>query len=75
MDHGMRAVAVQGDFAYVVTNSLGTAPGTLQVVRIGDPATAEVVHSLELARAPSDRAGRGGGRGVRARRDRRAPGL
>ena len=31
----MRAVAVQGDFAYVLTNSFGTAPGTLQVVRIG----------------------------------------
>jgi hypothetical protein len=44
----VRAVAVQGEVAYVVTNALGTALGTLQVVRIGDPATAEVVHSLPL---------------------------
>ena len=44
----VRAVAVQGEFAYVVTNSFGTALGTLQVVRIGDPATAALVHSLTL---------------------------
>ena len=44
----VRAVAVQGDFAYVLTNDLGNALGTLQVVSIRDPATAAVVHSLTL---------------------------
>ena len=44
----VRAVAVQGAFAYVLTNDLGNALGTLQVVRIDDPATAQVVHSLTL---------------------------
>ena len=44
----VRAVAVQGDFAYVVTNDQGNARGTLQVVSIRDPATAQVVHSLTL---------------------------
>ena len=44
----VRAVAVQGDFAYVLTNDQGNALGTLQVVRIRDPATAQVVHSLTL---------------------------
>jgi hypothetical protein len=46
--HTMRAVAVHRDVAYVLTNDLGTALGTLQVVRIDDPATAQVVHSLTL---------------------------
>ena len=44
----VRAVAVQGDFAYVLTNDLGNALGTLQVVSIRDPATAQVVRSLTL---------------------------
>ena len=44
----VRAVVVQGDFAYVLTNDHGNALGTLQVVSIWDPATAQVVHSLTL---------------------------
>jgi len=44
----VRAVAVQGDFAYVLTNDPGNALGTLQVVRINDPATAQVVQSITL---------------------------
>jgi hypothetical protein len=44
----VRAVAVQGDLAYVLTNHFGEEPGTLQVVRIGELATADVVHSVEL---------------------------
>jgi hypothetical protein len=47
-DQDVRAVAVQGDYAYVLTNDAGDNPGTLQVVRIGDPATAEVVHHIDL---------------------------
>ena len=44
----VRAVAVQGDFAYVLTSDPGNALGTLQVVRINDPATAQVVQSITL---------------------------
>ena len=44
----VRAVVVQGDFAYMLTNDLGNALGTLQVVSIRDPSTAQVVHSLTL---------------------------
>ena len=44
----VRVVAVQGDFAYVLTNDQGNALGTLQVVSIRDPATAQVVHSMTL---------------------------
>ena len=44
----VRAVAVQGDFAYVVTNSGGNDQGTLQVISIRDPATAQVVRSITL---------------------------
>jgi hypothetical protein len=44
----VRAVAVQGDFAYVITNSQGNALGTLQVLSIRDPATARAVRSLTL---------------------------
>ena len=44
----VRAVAVQGDFAYVLTNDPGNALGTLQVVSIRDPATAQVVCSITL---------------------------
>jgi parallel beta-helix repeat protein len=44
----VRAVAVQGDVAYVVTNSLGNDLGTLQVVSIRDPAMARVVVSIAL---------------------------
>ena len=47
-DQTIRAVAVRGDFAYVLTNSFGNDPGTLQVVSIRDLATARVVHSLPL---------------------------
>jgi parallel beta-helix repeat protein len=43
-----RAVVVQGAFAYMLTNDRGSALGTLQVVRIDDPATARVVRSLTL---------------------------
>ena len=46
--HTVRAVAVQGDFAYVLTNASGNDLGTLQVVSIRDPATAQVVRSLSL---------------------------
>jgi nitrous oxidase accessory protein NosD/streptogramin lyase len=46
--HTVRAVAVQGNFAYVLTNAPGDELGTLQIVRIDDPATARVVHSLTL---------------------------
>jgi hypothetical protein len=44
----VRAVAVQGDFAYVLTNDLRSDAGTLQVVSIRDLATAGVVRSLTL---------------------------
>jgi hypothetical protein len=44
----VRAVAVQGDFAYVLTNDLGNDLGTLQVIGIREPATAQVVQSLTL---------------------------
>jgi hypothetical protein len=44
----VRAVAVQGDFAYVLTNDLGNALGTLQVISLREPATARVVQSLTL---------------------------
>jgi streptogramin lyase len=46
--HTVRAVAIQDDFAYVLTNDLGNALGTLQVVSIRDPATAQVVRSITL---------------------------
>ena len=71
----VRAVAVQGDFAYVLTNSFGNDLGTLQVVSIRDPATAAGGALPHPARAPPDRARRGGGGGVRAGGDGRAPGL
>jgi hypothetical protein len=47
-DQTVRVVAVQGDFAYVLTNAFGNDLGTLQVVRINDPATAQVVRSMTL---------------------------
>jgi streptogramin lyase len=47
-DQTIRAVAVRGDFAYVLTNASGNDPGTLQVVSIRDLGTARVVHSLPL---------------------------
>jgi hypothetical protein len=53
-NHGVTGLAVQGRFAYVVTDARTAPSGTLQVIDIGDPAHPRVVGSLSHHGQPTD---------------------
>lgn len=52
-NHGITGVAVQGNFAYVVTDARTSDAGTLQVVDVNNPAAARVIGHVSFGGRPA----------------------